>query len=452
QVVQMHEKLQKPKTIEDEVLLRFEGEVEELPPTRLLYYEDAYLKEFKAEVLKVFKEGYVVLDQTCFYAEGGGQPSDVGFLKWNGEEAKVTDVQKVKNVILHKVEGKLPKTGCHVVGVIDWERRKSLMRSHTATHILIGAARKVLGDHVWQSGALKGVEKSRLDISHYLRLTDEQVKEIERLSNDVVTKNVQVKTFWAPREVAEEKYSFKLYQGGVVPGREIRIVEVENWDVEACGGTHCKFTGEIGLIKIVKTERIQDGVERIHFTVGSQAVEYVQQVDSRFKGLCRVLGCSVDDVEKSVEGLINEIKDLRKNVEKLKENIAKQLTEMLSTSIKEFKMVKLLKYASKLVDVEVAIKTLAELTNTTPNLVSVFIVLGEKHGRVIVMIGKEASKLGLHAGKLALKISKLAGGSGGGKQDFGQGGFQHVEKALEALENVEKILLEELGGLESGKS
>ena len=446
QIVQMHEKFQKPKVIKDEVTLRFEGEVEELPPTKLLYYEDAYLKEFKAEVLKVFKEGYVVLNQTCFYAEGGGQPPDIGILKWNNGEAKVIDVQKVKNVILHKVEGELPNVGCHVIGVIDWERRKSLMRSHTATHILIGAARKVLGDHVWQSGALKGVERSRLDISHYLRLTDEQVKEIEKLSNDIVAKNVPVKTFWLPREVAEGKYGFRLYQGGVVPGREIRIVEVENWDVEACGGTHCKFTGEIGLIKIVKTERIQDGVERIHFTVGPQAVEYVQQVDSRFKSLSRILGCSADDIEKSIEGLIDEIKGLRKNVEKLRENIARQLAETLSVTIKEFKGIQLLKYASKLVDVEVAIKTLVELTKAKPNLVSVFVVLGEKNVRVIVMVGREALKLGLHAGKIALKISKLAGGSGGGKQDFGQGGSQLPEKALEALENVENILCEELGG------
>ncbi len=183
-------------------------------------------------------------------------------------QAEVVDVQKVGRVVVHKVktENALPKEGSTVRGILDWERRYSLMKAHTGTHLVNGAARRVLGEHVWQSGTQKGVESTRLDISHYRRLTAEEIHKIERLANEAVLADMPVETTWLPRSEAEARYGFRLYQGGAVPGKEIRVVKTGNWDVEACAGTHLKSTGEIGYLKILYSERVQDGVERLGAT------------------------------------------------------------------------------------------------------------------------------------------------------------------------------------------
>ena len=441
QVAKLHEK--STPTPERKI---FEPEVEEkiksLPVTQPLYYEQPYQDRFKAKVLDVLENKYVVLDKTCFYPEGGGQPADVGVLKWDKNEIKVVDVQKIGNVVVHVVEGKPPKIGVEVEGLLDWGRRLSLMKNHTATHILLGAARRVLGDHVWQSGAMKGVERSRLDISHYLRLTDEQIQQIEKLANEVVSKNLPVKTFWLPREVAESKFGFRIYQGGVVPGKELRIVETVGWDVEACGGTHCKTTGEVGLIKIVRTERIQDGVERLIFSVDSSAIEHIQQTEAKLKAVAKILGCPLEEAEKSVKTLLEESKSFRKEIGRLKEALAKQLIASMTGNIRQVGKVKILKQTTNLMDVETAIKASSELVKMEPSLVVVFAVLEGEKTRLVVMVGGEALKIGVNAGKLAGEIAKIAGGGGGGKPDFGQGGNLKTEKISEALNLVEKILRE----------
>ncbi|MFQ6087259.1 MAG: alanine--tRNA ligase, partial [Candidatus Bathyarchaeia archaeon] len=241
-------------------LKELEPKLSGLPPTRMLYYEDSYLREFEARVLRVLEDKYVVLDQTAFYPEGGGQPPDQGFLKFNGGQTEVIDVQKVGNIIVHVVKNTVPKQESVITGTLNWERRNSLMKHHTATHVLMGAARRVLGQHVWQAGTQKDVDRTRLDFSHFRRLTLEEIHEIEKLANKAVIRNIPVETSWKPRTEAEKQYGFRLYQGGVVPGKEIRVVDVKDWDFEACAGTQVKNTGEIGFIKILHSERIQDGV------------------------------------------------------------------------------------------------------------------------------------------------------------------------------------------------
>mgnify|MGYP000568938918 CR=1 FL=1 len=289
---------------------------------------------------------------------------------------------------------------------------------------------------------MKGVERSRLDISHYLRLTDEQIQQIEKLANEVVSKNLPVKTFWLPREVAESKFGFRIYQGGVVPGKELRIVETEGWDVEACGGTHCKTTGEVGLIKIVRTERIQDGVERLIFSVDSSAIEHIQQTEAKLKAVAKILGCPLEETEKSVKTLLEESKSFRKEIGRLKEALAKQLIVSMTGNIRQVGKVKILKQTTNLMDVETAIKASSELVKMEPSLVVVFAVLEDEKARLVVMVGGEALKIGVNAGKLAGEIAKIAGGGGGGKPDFGQGGNLKTEKVSEALNLVEKILRE----------
>ncbi len=261
-------------------------DVSGMPETKKLYYEDSYRMEFTARVLKIWGE-WIILDRTIFYPEGGGQPADTGILTANGKKYRVTDTQKVGEVILHKT-GKPPdlKEGQRISGEIDWDRRYQHMKMHTCTHILAGATRKVIGKHVWQAGAQKGFDISRIDLTHYQAFTPAEVKKIEKLTNDIVQKNLNVENRELARSDAEEKYGFVLYQGGASPGKMVRVVQIEGgFDVEACGGTHLRRTGEIGRMKIIRTERIQDGVNRIEFTCGKPAERFEKSQSDAYTSL-----------------------------------------------------------------------------------------------------------------------------------------------------------------------
>jgi len=441
--------LEAPRTLKPattEAVEDFDKEFVGLPETRRLYYEDVYTSEFRAKVLRLSGK-WVVLDKTAFYPEGGGQPADHGYLEFDGTRSRVLDVQKVGGLIVHFVEGTPPMEGSEVRGVIDWERRISLMRNHSATHIVMGAARRVLGQHVWQSGAQKDVDRTRLDVSHPKRLTLGEVNEIERLANEVVMKNLLVKSFWMPREEAERRYGFRLYQGGVVPGREIRVIETEGWEVEACGGTHCESTGEVGLIKIVRTERIQDGVERVIFAAGGSAVETVQEIEAKVVKAAELLNVQPEKVEKTLERMVSEWRQLRREKEYLTETLAKFLAEKYLTAARK---VSGLSVISEIIREEEAsldllIKVSNELVKTDPKAVAVFISV-DQNARLIAMVGKEAQRRGVDAREIASQAAPELGGGGSGKPEFAQGGGTHVEGAAKALERARTVIRRKVKG------
>jgi alanyl-tRNA synthetase len=424
---------------------RLENKIVDLPKTRKLFYEDAYMREFSAKVLAVIDGQYLVLNETAFYSEGGGQPSDMGWLTLNGTKLRVVHVEALDNVLLHEVKGgcELPEVGAIVHGELDWERRAALMRHHTTTHILIGAARRVIGDHAWQAGAQKGVESSRLDISHWRRLERKEIEEIERLANRVVTEGRQVSTFWMPRNEAEERYGFRLYQGGAVPGKEIRVVEVEGWDVEACGGTHCRSTSQIGLIKILKNERVQDGVERLIFASGPAALEAVQERDKMLSEVAEDLGVPLERVVESIQKTLEDRDKMRRELESLRRVSSKQRAEELLGRAEEIGGIKLILHADD-ADADYLIKLGNELAEMDPSTVSVLFATGS--GRVISVVGRSAVTSGVHAGKLATEAAKVLGGSGGGEPHFGQGGGRSIEKVQDAMECVRKFLKTSLTG------
>ncbi|MFH1327398.1 MAG: alanine--tRNA ligase [Candidatus Bathyarchaeota archaeon] len=444
-IAKLHEKISRPE-VEVAWVSKLKDKIAEVPPTKMLYYEEPYRKQFEAELLKLFDGQYLVLDRTAFYPEGGGQPADGGVIKLGDAKIEVTDVQKVNNVIIHAISGViLPVKGkVNVSGEINWNKRHNLMRNHTATHVLLGAAIRVLGDHVWQSGAQKDIEKSRLDISHYEKLSTKQITEIEKRANEIVTENLPVEISWMSRESAESQYGFRIYQGGLVPGKEIRIVKVKDWNVEACGGIHCTSTGEIGLIKIIRSERIQDGVERLIFSVGSSALQYIQQQETKLKALADMLGCPVADLEKVTETLLSTYKSSRKETEKLKQKLAKYDAHDLLKTAEEVNGLKLLQQIIEKADVETVIKTSTELVNAEPSLVTLTIGVDEKSVKLVVMAGDKAVKAGANAGEIAIEVAKVLGGGGGGKQSFGQGGSEHPEKVPEAQAVLKKMVKKQL--------
>jgi alanyl-tRNA synthetase len=412
-----------------------------VPETKQLYYEDPYMGEFTAKVLKV-SGNRVILDRTAFYPEGGGQPPDKGYLEFNGGKVKVYDVKKSPgNIIVHFIEGLTPEEGCEVRGVIDWGRRISLMRHHTATHIIMGAARRILGEHVWQAGAQKDVDQSRLDITHPKRLVKEDISRIEEMANEVVMKNIPVEVSWMPREEAERIYGFRLYQGGVVPGREIRVVKIGSWDVEACGGTHCTSTGEVGLIKILRAERIQDGVERIVFSAGLHALKRIQEFEAKIFKISSLLETPVEKVDLTLEKILGEWRDLRREKERLMERDAKIMAERY---ILEAEEIGELKFISRIVkrgeaDINLLIKVSNEIAAMEPSSVVVLACV-DGNVRVVVRVGSVALKAGISASEIAGEIGRIIGGGGSGKDNFAQAGGAIVENTPKALEEAKLII------------
>ncbi len=248
-----------------------ELDIREFPETRLLYYEDDPM-EFDAKVLGTVNN-LVILDRTSFYARGGGQEPDRGVIG----ACEVSDVERHAGVVLHRVAGTVPNAGDTVRCRVDKARRLAITKHHTSTHILNASSRKVLGSWVWQHSAFKDADHARLDITHHSPLTKSEAQRIEDEANRMVAQNLPVSIQYLDRGTAEQRYGFRIYQGGVVPVRQVRIVSIQDHDVEACGGTHVPRTGDIKTIKIARTKRIQDGVVRLEFVAGDAAGAYLEQ-------------------------------------------------------------------------------------------------------------------------------------------------------------------------------
>ena len=261
--------------------------------TRPLYYDDKSIREFTALVLFSGPD-YVVLNQTAFYPEGGGQPNDTGYIYYGSRGFRVTNVQKVNGTIVHWIDGHIPEK-VRVRGIVDDDRRNRLMTSHSATHLLLAVTREVLGNHVWQSGVQKGTETSRLDITHYDRITEEQIRKIEKRCMHYIMEGREIKVKMVEWNSALKKYGFRLFQGGVPLSSKLRVVEIEGVDAEGCGGTHLDSTAEIGMIKILKAEPLQEGIQRIVFASGYGSLEYFEKIQSITDTVTGTLAANIDE-------------------------------------------------------------------------------------------------------------------------------------------------------------
>jgi len=410
--------------------------LEGLPETELLYYEDDP-KEFDAKVIKSFDK-YVVLDKTSFYARGGGQEPDHGTI----EKFEVVDVNKHGNVIVHELKNGIPKEGSTVSCVVDSKRRDRITKNHTSTHILNSSTRSVLGSWVWQHSAFKEEDHARLDITHHSALTNDEITKIEKLANSIVEKNMSVTIDNFDRGIAEQKYGFKIYQGGIVPVKSVRIVSIEDFDIEACGGTHVKNTGEIELIKITRTKRIQDGVVRIEFVSGGTALDFTKQHDANL-------------IKKSAE--LKEKTELKEKRRGQKQELREKFP-ILVNGITQSKI------GTNIVD-----EIIVDMTDPgKPNFCSTMsdqydeffhISLGEKliekdpwmvycgvfedgdKVRAIIYSGEQAGKE-KKAGDIAKTVSEILGGAGGGNQRFAQGGGKDKSKKNDAIEKAKTMVLE----------
>ncbi len=418
--------------------------------TKKLYYDAKFKATSKAKVEAILDTGHIVFDQTVFYPLGGGQAEDHGTITFNKQKVDVIDCKKYATAIVHKVS-EIPKglkVGDQVTLKIDVDRRMALMRNHTAVHIVGGAARKVLGDHIWQAGADKTPKRGRLDITHYESINRETLDKIEYVANTVVMENIKIHKHVIDRTVAEQKYGFTIYQGGVVPGKQLRILEIPGIDTEACGGTHANRTGDIGYIRILGAERIQDGIVRLTLTAGQNAVLRSQHEFDLLSNSSDTFSINPEELPMTSERFFKEWKEQRKLIDKLGKELAQAKVPNLIAEAKELdtKSGKKIKLVSTTMDApQLDLLNLAEqfsiLSEKDGNLISVIIGQYDKRAMVVVSRSKGSS---FDLSGIIRGIGKILGGGGGGKKDIIAGGGPNVDGIPQAIEETEKIVIQNL--------
>jgi len=392
--------------------------------TKLLFYSNQYEYKFKATVTKIINKNLIVLDKTDFYPRGGGQEPDTGLIG----NCKVVDVIKEGSVVLHKVENCKLNEGEIVQCEINQNRRESIMKHHTSTHIINKSAKTILGSWVWQHSAFKDYDKGRIDVTHYSNLTTEELNKIELLANNIVQQNLPVLCQYMDKDKAENKYGFSIYQGGVPPDKKIRLISIGDFDIEACGGTHVNNTGEIGLIKIIKTERIQDGVIRIEFVSGNKAISYIQNNELIINKSANILESPKDklfDNLVSMQHHFNESKRISKAIIKKYSNSIMKQTFEIANDYKKYKIYTL--YDEELnYDVHINIGDLA--VAKYENLIYCVLLPVKDKTQILVFCGDNLQEKGIMANNLIIPIAKYLHGSGGGTSRFAQGGGKLVEQ------------------------
>jgi len=418
---------------EDEAQQRDER-LGDLPETERLYYDDQDGTEFEAVVLDVFEraDGHdVVLDQTMFYPEGGGQPADHGTLTCGDTTVAVTDVQETDGVVRHRTDGPLPK-GEFVRGGVDATRRRRLMRHHTATHLVGHAARRVLGEHVRQAGAQKGVDSARLDVRHHERIDRDAVTDIEDVVNELVMANEPVAAEWVHRNDAQGEHGFDIYQGGIPPGERIRLVHAGD-DVQACGGTHVSRTGDVGAVKILRTERVQDGVERLVFAAGDAAVDATQATEDALYAAAAALDVDPEAVPETAERFFEEWKERGKRIEALQEEVAE-----LKAAAGEGEEVDVGDATAVVRRLDAGMDELRATANALVAEGTIAVLGAANDGAQFVVAVPDGA--GVDAGAVVGELAERVGGGGGGPPDFAQGGGPDVDSLDDALAAAPDVL------------
>ena len=431
-VADMHS--ESKKEVGEDKTSKYSGRVNALPPTKKLYYEQSSDIEFEAVVLDYF-DGYVVTDQTLFYPDGGGQPADTGTLVSSDSMVRVDGVIKIGEVILHHITGGVLRRGERVKGMVDEERRWSLMRHHTATHILLQAAKEVLGAHIHQAGAQKGSESSRIDIRHFKHITMEELRKIETEANRMVMASQPVEISIEDRTKAEQKYGFSLYQGGVPPGRDIRVVKVAG-DIEACAGTHCRNTGEVGAIKIIRVEHIQDGIERIEFAAGLAAIFYMQHLENIVTASSDVLSVQSENLPATVSRFFNEWKEQKKDIDRMSARLVElEMKTLVAESIGGIAVV--------IKRIDLPAKELSALATSVSETGGVALIAGIGDTVRVVLTSGDSR---VNAGEIISQVCSLLGGKGGGKPSMAQGGGPDADKLDLALKVGRERIIAALHG------
>ena len=407
-----------------------------------------------AKILAVVKDGekvefagagdevIIVLDRTPFYAESGGQVGDTGIITTANAKVEVKDTVKDNNgIYMHHciiTEGAL-ETGENARAEVNYEKRYATMRNHTAAHLLQAALRKVLGTHVEQAGQLVTEDKLRFDFTHFSALTDSELKEIEKLVNDEIFKGIDVITKEMPIEEAKKLGAMALF--GEKYGDVVRVVMIDEFSKEFCGGTHIENTAKIGLFRILSEGSVASGVRRIEAATGRGVLEILDNYSNIIADSMKaVKATNMNNLKSVCEHTANELKEKDKEIERLTSKLVALSIDSLVKSAESVNGVKIVKgeFTANAGTLKIMLDRVLELE---PEAVAVLFGKDGDKGNIAVACGKEALKKGGHSGKIIKEVAALVNGKGGGKPERAMAGVGDISKIGSALEKVDEIIL-----------
>ena len=432
----------------------------DVPETEFMGYENTSITGAKvvalvveneqAEELMPGVEGIVVLDKTPFYAEMGGQVADHGVIAKSGEDGclfQVTDVQKNKGgKYMHygKVTEGVLKLGDTVSAQIDVPRRKSIMRAHSATHLLDKALRTVLGDHVHQAGSLVEPDRLRFDFTHFSAMTAEELGQVSAVVNEAVLEGYDIHTDVMPIEEAKKRGAIALF--GEKYGDTVRVVDMgEGYSVEFCGGTHLDNTAKVGVFHIESEFSVASGVRRIEATTGAQSLKIMNQNQQKLFEAAAVLKAKPSDLREKAEQTISELRELRHLVEGFKAREAVNQAGNFLMGAKDVGGLKVLTATLNDADADRLRKMGDFLRDKDSGVVAVLSSVKDGKITFLSVCGKDAVARGIRAGDLVKQVCCCCGGKGGGKPDSAMGGGTEVLKLDDALAKVDDYVSEKLG-------
>ncbi|MBT1247560.1 MULTISPECIES: alanine--tRNA ligase [unclassified Thermosipho (in: thermotogales)] len=403
--------------------------------------------ETDVKVLKIKTDDFVdsvenvecelVFDVTPFYPEKGGQVSDKGVISFENGNFEVKHVYlPVEGIIVHKgvLKGRV-KVGDKGVARVDMDKRKATARNHTATHLLHAALRKILGTHVRQAGSSVEPERLRFDFTHYEALTEKQIKEVEKLVNEIILEAIDVKTEIMSYDEAVSKGAMALFEEKY--GDKVRVVKVADFSEELCGGTHVKNTGEIGLFKIISEGSVSAGVRRIEAITGMVSLSYLKSLENNWKKIKNLLEANDRDVFVKIEKLKTDIKSLESKFKKFQKNMVN-----VEKLLEEVNLESNIKYLVKEFE-GLEVETLREISDRIIDKgVDLVVFFNKQKDKVVLIVKRRKDLKKLHAGEIAKTLSKVLGGGGGGRPDFAQAGGKEVSKISDAKKKLVEILKE----------
>ena len=392
------------------------------------------------------KQGVLVLDCTPFYAEMGGQVADHGVIETDGALFQVTDVQKDKagkflhHGVMHSGRLQVEQT---VTARIDTDRRKAIMRAHSATHLLQTALREVLGDHVHQAGSLVEPDRLRFDLTHFSAITPEELERVNEIVGDWILDGMDVTV--SEMSMAQAKASGATALFSEKYGDVVRVVNMGGKSVELCGGTHVDNTAKIGPFRITGESSVASGVRRVEAITGKAYLREMEAVNRRMYAAAEVLHAKPADLIAKAKGFTAELKEARQNVERMKEKILHSDVDRFLYASKNIGGIKVI--TTTRTDLEAGdLRKLGDfLRDKDPDTVAVLATATESKVTFVAVCGKNAVARGIRAGDLVRAVSAVTGGKGGGKPDSAMGGGSEVLKIDDALAIVDDFVAEKLG-------
>ena len=401
----------------------------------------------QAEELMPGVEAIVVLDKTPFYAEMGGQVADHGVITAAGMSFTVTDVQKNKGgKYMHygKVTGGVLKLGDTVCASIDLERRRAIMRAHSATHLLDKVLRSVLGDHVHQAGSLVEPDRLRFDFTHFSALTAEELAKVSAMVNEAVLAGYDIVTEEMPIEQAKQKGAIALF--GEKYGDLVRVVDMgQGYSVEFCGGTHLDNTAKVGVFHISSEFSVASGVRRIEATTGKISLETMNQNQQMLFEAAATLKAKPGEIREKAAAVMADVKKLQQTIEKYKAREAAGETDRLLFGTRELGGLKVLTATVADADANRLRQMGDMMRDKAPNVVAVLSAVNGGKITFLAVCGKEAVAKGIKAGDIIKNITPICGGKGGGKPDSAMGGGSDVTRLDDALAAVDNFVSAKLG-------